>query len=132
MHPLAGKVGDIIRAQNFFPGNGNIIVAVSGGIDSIALLHLLATPELGPRVQSKLMTSWASMQAFNVYQFTSRHELARDRLAGWLGDGRLKYREDVVDGIENTPSAFIGLLQGENFGKRIIKVAETTTVLAHA
>ena len=92
----------------------------------------LATPELGPRVQSKLMTSWASMQAFNVYQFTSRHEVARDRLAGWLGDGRLKYREDVVDGIENTPSAFIGLLQGENFGKQIIKVAETTTVLAHA
>ena len=92
----------------------------------------LATPELGPRVQGKLMTAWASMQAFNVYQFTSRHEVARDRLAGWLGDGRLKYREDVVDGIENTPSAFIGLLQGENFGKRIIKVAETTTVLAHA
>ena len=49
MHPLAGKVGDIIRAQNFFPGNGNIIVAVSGGIDSMALLHLLATPGLGLR-----------------------------------------------------------------------------------
>ena len=47
MHPLAGKVGDIIRAQNFFPGSGNIIVAVSGGIDSMALLHLLATPGLG-------------------------------------------------------------------------------------
>ena len=92
----------------------------------------LAIPELGPRVQGKLMTAWASMQAFNVYQFTSRHEVARDRLAGWLGDGRLKYREDVVDGIENTPSAFIGLLQGENFGKRIIKVAEATTVRSHA
>ena len=47
MHPLAEKVGDIIRAQNFFPGSGNIIVAVSGGIDSMALLHLLATPGLG-------------------------------------------------------------------------------------
>ncbi len=49
MHPLAEKVGDIIRAQNFFPGSGNIIVAVSGGIDSMALLHLLVTPELGLR-----------------------------------------------------------------------------------
>ena len=49
MHPLAEKVGDIIRAQNFFPGSGNIIVAVSGGIDSMALLHLLATPGLGLR-----------------------------------------------------------------------------------
>ena len=49
MHPLAEKVGDIIRVQNFFPGSGNIIVAVSGGIDSMALLQLLATPELGLR-----------------------------------------------------------------------------------
>jgi tRNA(Ile)-lysidine synthase len=43
MHPLAEKVGDISRVQNFFPGTGSIIVAVSGGNDSMALLHLLAT-----------------------------------------------------------------------------------------
>ncbi|MEE2947612.1 MAG: tRNA lysidine(34) synthetase TilS [Verrucomicrobiota bacterium] len=47
MHPLAERVGDIIRVQCFFPGSGGIIVAVSGGIDSMALLHLLATPALG-------------------------------------------------------------------------------------
>ena len=49
MHPLAEKVGNIIRVQNFFPGSGNIIVAVSGGIDSMVLLHLLATPGFGLR-----------------------------------------------------------------------------------
>ena len=49
MHPLAEKVGDIIRAQNLFPETGGILVAVSGGIDSMALLHLLATPPLGLR-----------------------------------------------------------------------------------
>lgn len=95
-------------------------IAICGTISQSSL----ATPELGPRVQGKLMTAWASMQAFNVFQFTTRHDLARARLAGWLGDGRLKYREDVVDGIENAPGAFIGLLRGENFGKRIVKVAE--------
>ena len=49
MHPLAEKVGDISRVQNFFLGTGSIIVAVSGGIDSIALLYLLATPGLNLR-----------------------------------------------------------------------------------
>ena len=49
MHPLAEKVGETIRAQNLFPGKGSIIVAVSGGIDSMALLHLLATTGLGLR-----------------------------------------------------------------------------------
>ncbi len=49
MQTLAEKVGDIIRAQNLFPATGGIIVAVSGGIDSMALLHLLAIPALGLR-----------------------------------------------------------------------------------
>ena len=49
MHPLAEKVGDISRVQNFFLGTGSIIVAVSGGIDSMALLYLLATPGLNLR-----------------------------------------------------------------------------------
>ncbi len=95
-------------------------VAICGTISQSSL----AAPEPGPRVQGKLMTAWASMQAFNVFQFTDRHELARARLAGWLDDGRLKYREDIVDGLENAPRAFIGLLRGENFGKLMIKVAE--------
>ncbi|MDP6679840.1 MAG: tRNA lysidine(34) synthetase TilS [Verrucomicrobiota bacterium] len=49
MHPLAERVGDIIRVQHFFPGGGGIVVAVSGGIDSMVLLNLLATPALGLR-----------------------------------------------------------------------------------
>jgi NADPH-dependent curcumin reductase CurA len=95
-------------------------VAICGTISQSSL----EAPELGPRVQGKLMTAWASMKAFNVFQFTAHHDLARARLAEWLADGRLKYREDVVVGIENAPAAFIGMLQGENLGKRIVKVAE--------
>jgi len=44
--------------------------------------------------------------------------------SAWIADGRLKFREDIVDGLENAPEAFIGLLQGKNFGKLIIRVSE--------
>jgi len=44
-------------------------------------------------------------------------------MAGWLAAGRIKVKEDVVDGLENAPAAFIGLLQGKNFGKLVVRVA---------
>jgi NADPH-dependent curcumin reductase CurA len=45
----------------------------------------------------------------------------------WVRAGKIKYREDIVEGLENAPTAFIGLLQGKNFGKLIVKVGEDTT-----
>ena len=59
-----------------------------------------------------------------VSQFKDRHEEGRQRIAGWIKEGRIKYREDVVEGLEKAPRAFIGLMQGENFGKLLIKVSE--------
>jgi len=44
--------------------------------------------------------------------------------AGWVRSGQLKYREDIVDGLENAPTAFMGLLKGKNFGKQLVRVAE--------
>jgi NADPH-dependent curcumin reductase CurA len=41
----------------------------------------------------------------------------------WVAEGRVKVREDVVEGLENAPAAFIGLLQGRNFGKVVVRVA---------
>ena len=43
-------------------------------------------------------------------------------MGGWLDDGKIKYREQMVDGLENAPAAFRGLLKGENFGKLVVKV----------
>ena len=44
-------------------------------------------------------------------------------VGGWLKEGKLKYRKDVVVGLEKAPAAFIGLLKGRNFGKLLVKVA---------
>jgi len=43
-------------------------------------------------------------------------------MSGWLREGRVKYREDITDGLENAPRELIGLLKGENFGKKLIRV----------
>jgi NADPH-dependent curcumin reductase len=48
-------------------------------------------------------------------------------MAAWVEAGRIKYREEIIDGLENAPRAFIGLLNGENFGKRVIRVGPATT-----
>jgi NADPH-dependent curcumin reductase CurA len=45
----------------------------------------------------------------------------------WVREGRLKYREDIVDGLDRAPAAFIGLLQGKNLGKMLVKVSEDPT-----
>ena len=44
-------------------------------------------------------------------------------MVSWLEEGQVKFREDIVDGLENAPQAFIGLLEGKNFGKLVIRVA---------
>ena len=44
-------------------------------------------------------------------------------MSAWVSEGRIKYREDVVEGLEHAPEAFIGLLQGRNFGKLLVRVA---------
>ncbi len=89
----------------------------------IALYNATSPPQ-GPRnIARMLLTRRARMEGFLVFQFSDRFQEGLDRLAMWIRDGSLKYREDVVDGIENSPTAFIGLLNGANFGKLVVKVS---------
>jgi NADPH-dependent curcumin reductase CurA len=55
-----------------------------------------------------------------------RDDFLRD-VGGWIGSGQLKYREDIVEGIENAVGAFQGLLRGENFGKLLVRVSDDPT-----
>jgi NADPH-dependent curcumin reductase CurA len=58
-----------------------------------------------------------------VFDYADRYPQAIAELAGYLKDGRLKSREDVVDGLENFPAALLKLFSGENFGKLVLRVA---------
>jgi len=77
----------------------------------------------GPRVERHLLVKRARMQGFVVFDFAERYAEARDKLAQWVRDGTIRYREDILDGIENAPGAIAGLYRGDNVGKRLIRIA---------
>ena len=77
----------------------------------------------GPRgVPGLIVVKRLIMQGFIVMDFMDRSDQALKELQSWVASGKLKVQEDVIDGLENTPKALIGLLAGENRGKRMIKV----------
>jgi NADPH-dependent curcumin reductase CurA len=64
---------------------------------------------------------------FIVWDFNALEEQFRREVGQWVRDGRLRYREDLRDGLEHAPQALIGLLEGENFGKLLVRVAPDPT-----
>lgn len=94
-------------------------VVVCGQISQYNLIE----PELAPRNLGFLIVSRARMEGFLVSDYAHRFDEGIRRLGALLADGRLRYREHVTDGIENAPRAFIGMLQGENRGKTLVRLA---------
>jgi NADPH-dependent curcumin reductase CurA len=66
----------------------------------------------------------ARMEGFLVFDHAHRYDEAARRLAHWVANGEIRWREDVTAGLENAPQAFIGMLNGENRGKALVKVAD--------
>jgi NADPH-dependent curcumin reductase CurA len=79
-------------------------------------------PPQGPRVERQLLVKQARMQGFLVFQYADRYAEALRDLTGWVREGRVRYREDILDGIEQAPGAIAGLYRGENLGKRLIRL----------
>jgi NADPH-dependent curcumin reductase CurA len=84
----------------------------------------LERPEMGPRWLRVLLVKQVRAEGFLVFQFADRFEQSLRQMAQWLQEGKLKYRENIIEGIENAPRAFIGMLRGENIGKQLVKVAD--------
>jgi len=80
------------------------------------------TPMPGPDMFSVLRKRLL-VRGFIVSDFASKQaDFLRD-VGEWVRTGRLKYREDIVDGLEKAPTSFIGMLQGKNFGKTLVRIA---------
>ncbi len=79
-------------------------------------------PPMGPRVERHILTKRAQMSGFLIFDYQHRYEEAVARLAQWVRGGVLKYREDILDGIEHCPDAIARLYRGENLGKLLIRL----------
>jgi NADPH-dependent curcumin reductase CurA len=77
----------------------------------------------GPRLERHLLVRRARMQGFLLFDYAGRFDEAIAQLTQWLREGKLRYREDVLDGIEAAPDAIAGLYRGENLGRRLIRLA---------
>jgi NADPH-dependent curcumin reductase CurA len=83
-------------------------------------------PRPGPNLGS-IVSNRALLQGMIVLDHTDRLPAFLRDMSQWLREGKIRYREDIVHGLENAPRGLIGLLQGENTGKRIIQVAPDPT-----
>ena len=81
-------------------------------------------PQHGPRgVPGLIVTKRLTLRGFIVSDFDSQRDQALKDLQQWVAEGKLKVQEDVLEGLETLPQALVGLLHGENRGKRMVKVA---------
>ena len=79
-------------------------------------------PTPGPRNMFMVVTKRLRIQGYIISDNFDRFGAFYKQAVEWLREGRLQYRETVIDGIENAPRAFLGLLRGENIGKMLVKV----------
>lgn len=78
----------------------------------------------GPRKLPQILTKRATVSGFIVSDYAPRFEEATQRLGEWIASGKLTYRETITEGLENAPDAFLGLFEGENIGKQLVKVSD--------
>jgi len=87
-------------------------------------LYNASRQEMGPRNLTKILMTRSRIEGFIVFDYLERYPEGLKNLSTWLANGEIIYKEDIVDGLRNAPQAFIGLLEGKNFGKRLIKIVD--------
>jgi NADPH-dependent curcumin reductase CurA len=88
----------------------------------IALAGQFGKPDIGERFMGQLIVTRASIHGFLVFDWWPRRDEALKRLAAWQREQKIRFKEDVLNGIERVPEAFMRLLEGKNFGKQLVKL----------
>jgi NADPH-dependent curcumin reductase CurA len=108
----AGTISDAVLAK--------LAVGARVVICGTASVASWEPPPMGPRVERHLLVKRATMSGLLIFDFAPRYEEAVVRLAAWVRAGKLRYLEDIQDGIEACPGAIARLYRGENLGKSLI------------
>lgn len=115
----AGAISDVVLKQ--LKLNARVVIC---GTVSIASWDPI--PQ-GPRVERHFLVKRARMQGFLVLEYAPRYSEALQALSQWVRAGLIRYREDILEGIEQAPGSIAGLYRGENRGKRLIRIAPEGT-----
>ncbi len=116
----AGPIHDAVMA-NLAP-HARVIVC-----GTVALAERFEQPDIGLRHLRQILVTRARVEGFLLFDFAARYEEGRRQLAAWAKAGRLRHREDVLDGIEQMPQAFLRLLRSANFGKQLVRLDDPGT-----
>lgn len=98
-------------------------VPVCGTIATYSATDLPQGPDRVPHLMRSVLTRSLTLRGFIVSEFASDEPAFEAEMAGWLARGAIRHREDVTDGFDAMVDAFIGMLQGRNFGKTLVRVA---------
>ena len=120
---VGGKVFDaVLPLLNDFAR-----MPVCGRIANYNMTGLPDVPNEVPRLMGLVLIRRLVIRGFIVFDHAARQDDFLRDVGGWIHSGELKYREDIVEGIENAVGAFQGLLRGENFGKLLVRVSDDPT-----
>jgi len=103
-------------------------VPVCGLIAQYNATSLPDGPDRIPVLMRSVLSNRLRMQGFIVWDFAHQQKDFEEEMSGWIREGRVKYREDFIDGLENAPQGLMGLLEGKNFGKLIVRVSSDPTL----
>jgi len=99
-------------------------IPVCGLIAQYSATELPAGPNRVPQIFRDVLTKRLTIRGFIVSDFWGRFDEFIREVPQWIREGRIKYREDIAEGLENAPATFMGLLKGKNFGKQLVRVSE--------
>lgn len=111
----AGRVSDAVMSR--LSVGARVVICGTASVPSWA-----PWPQ-GPRVERHLLVKRARMQGFLIFDYAHRFPEALRELETWVRSGQVRYREDILEGLEQAPGSIAGLYRGENLGKRLIRIA---------